>query len=284
MKTNRPDQCDGNDSTILSTGGLARFLGISSQGLHWYERQGIIKPAKTSNGYREYTSDDLCVLSRVRFYRQCGFSTETIEELLDSTPCNARELVQDRIRDIERTLAIEHAKLDQLKKNERLLEKAQHIPSVTLSVLEPFWLKKIYDTENGRLIPRRTSSKHWTQCLPMAHYYTARIPDGENGMHDLVGVGISEANLAYADNQMIEDIEHGEAIFVPRRKALYAVLAPKETPFLPAIFDEVRTLDPSIEEELDGSIYARPITCHRKSEGIQTYWEAWFPLKSPDEQ
>ena len=273
------DQRNGNDRSILSTGELACFLGMSSQGLHWYERQKLIKPARMPNGYREYTSDDLCVLSRMRFYRQCGFSTEDMDLLLNSAPREARELVQNRINDIERMLAVEHAKLNQLEKNALLLEKAQRAPLTEISVMDSFWLKKIYDPESGKLIPRRTSSKHWTDCLPLAHYYTARIRDGESDMHDLVGFGISESNVPFANRHVADDIENNEAMHVPRQKALYAILAPTETPFLPAIFDTVCAIDPSSKTKLDGSIYARPITCHRTGEGIQTYWEAWFPLR-----
>lgn len=176
-------------------------------------------------------------------------------------------------------LAVEHAKLNQLEKNALLLEKAQRAPLTEISVMDSFWLKKIYDSESGKLIPRRTSSKHWTDCLPLAHYYTARIRDGESDMHGLVGVGISESNVPFANRHVADDIENNEAMHVPRQKALYAILAPTETPFLPAIFNMVCAIDPSSKTKLDGSIYARPITCHRTGEGIQTYWEAWFPLR-----
>ena len=279
MHTTHPNRHGENDQTALSTGELACFLGMSSQGLRWYEQQHFVKPEKTPNGYREYTSDDLRILSRMRFYRQCGFSTEAIESLLDSDPHNARTFVESRIRDIERSLAIEHAKLDSLKKNARLLERAQHAPLVEISALEAFWLRKIYRMENGRLITRRTSSKYWTSCLPLAHYYTARTRDDTGDTHDLVGVGISETKLAYANDQVKEDIENGEATYIPQQKALYAILAPTETPFLPAILDEACALCPAAKPQLDGSIYARPITCHRVNEGVQTYWEVWLPLR-----
>ena len=263
--------------TALSTGELANYLGISPQGLHWYEQQGLVQPQKTDSGYRKYTSDDLCALSRIRFYHQCGFTTECIKDLLNSEPPIARTAVQHRIEDMERAIDFERAKLEALKKNEALLEKASKAPFAERSTLEPFWMKKIFESDQGELRPDSASPKNWTQRIPFAHYYSVRMQeDGE--MRDFVGIGISEANLAYGGTALTEEIEDGKALFVPRQPAIYAVVAPETTPFIPALLESVRAMGIAREGELAGTVYARPITCHRAHNGIQTYWEAWFPL------
>lgn len=233
MQTDHFASDDAAEQTALSAGKLANFLGISPQGLHWYEQQGIVKPDKLPNGYREYSIDDLCALSRVRFYHQCGFSTESMQELLASIPSDVRNLVQNRIHDIEKTLEFECAKLESLKRNAALLEKACEAPMFELSTLEPFWLKKIYDTKNGRIIPRRTSAKHWTDHIPLAQYYSVRIRDQHDASIDFVGVGIPKSNLKYASDEILDDIARGNASYIPRQRVLYAILAPKDTAFSP---------------------------------------------------
>lgn len=264
----------------LSTGKLANYLGISPQGLHWHEQHGLVQPRKTGSGYREYTLDDLCILSRTRFYRQCGFSTESIKELMTSEPRDARAVIGQRIDDMKRAIALEQARLEALEKNEELLSRAEEEkPFVERSVLEPFWLKKIFDSDHGKLTPASESARIWTEHIPFAHYCSVRMR--ENGaMKDLVGIGISEKSLAYGDDALIEEIETGKALFIPRQPAVYAVVAPRRSPFICALVETVLETGIAAEDELDGSVFARPITCHKTHDGVQTYWEAWLPLAS----
>lgn len=52
---------------------IAREVGIAPSAVRFYERTGILPPApRQSNGYREYTDDDLCRLRIVVSLRRLG--------------------------------------------------------------------------------------------------------------------------------------------------------------------------------------------------------------------
>src|SRR5262245_28291588 len=50
----------------LRSGELARLSGVSADTLRHYERKGLLKPHRASNGYREYTRQ---AVERVRLIR-----------------------------------------------------------------------------------------------------------------------------------------------------------------------------------------------------------------------
>lgn len=85
---------------------LERLTGITKQNIRFYEKKGLLHPARNSeNNYREYTQDDLMKLKAIKLLRKLDFSLEDIRKiLLDETP-------------LEETLA-QHLKLLQEKQQE----------------------------------------------------------------------------------------------------------------------------------------------------------------------
>ncbi|WP_084223772.1 MerR family transcriptional regulator [Kitasatospora cheerisanensis] len=68
----------------MRIGELADRAGASPRLLRYYEEQGLLKPGRSANGYREY---DEALVERVRQIRsllESGLSTRTIREVL---PC-----------------------------------------------------------------------------------------------------------------------------------------------------------------------------------------------------
>lgn len=69
---------------MLTIGKLAAAVGVSTDALRYYEREGLLAPdSKTEAGYRLYGSD---AARRVRFIRHaqhCGFTLVEIQDLLN---------------------------------------------------------------------------------------------------------------------------------------------------------------------------------------------------------
>lgn len=67
----------------LTIGRVARGAGLAIDTVRYYEREGLlVKPARSSSGYRQYSAD---AVTRLRFIRQAkdlGFSLSEIRELL----------------------------------------------------------------------------------------------------------------------------------------------------------------------------------------------------------
>ena len=60
----------------------AQLSGVSVKTLHHYDKIGLLVPAKSKNGYRTYSQEDLERLQVILYYKYLGFSLEKIAELL----------------------------------------------------------------------------------------------------------------------------------------------------------------------------------------------------------
>jgi DNA-binding transcriptional MerR regulator len=95
---------------VWRIGELADATGVSTDTLRHYERKGLLRPRRSSNGYREYPGH---AIERVRTIRQAlavGFTLEeltTVFKVFDGggAPCHeVRELAATKLGEIERHL------------------------------------------------------------------------------------------------------------------------------------------------------------------------------------
>jgi DNA-binding transcriptional MerR regulator len=64
-------------------GELAARTGLSARALRHYEDQGILAPARTSGGYRDYADSDVVRVAQIHTMITAGLSTLTIRRYLD---------------------------------------------------------------------------------------------------------------------------------------------------------------------------------------------------------
>ncbi len=81
---------------LYKIGEVSKILGISSEAIRYYERQGGVKSkhVDSESGYRYYTALDVYVLMRLRMYRNCGFTVQEGSQLLNRSTL---EELADRI-------------------------------------------------------------------------------------------------------------------------------------------------------------------------------------------
>jgi len=79
---------------------VSDYTGISRDMIRFYEKKGIIHPARKENGYRDYTIHDLLLLVTARQYSCLGIPLSTIAELSreQDTSLIHRELHQSAAR------------------------------------------------------------------------------------------------------------------------------------------------------------------------------------------
>lgn len=61
----------------------ARRAGVSPRALRHYEDTGLLAPARTAGGYREYDESDVARAAQVRTMTAAGVGTELIRRYLD---------------------------------------------------------------------------------------------------------------------------------------------------------------------------------------------------------
>jgi DNA-binding transcriptional MerR regulator len=66
----------------MRIGALARATGVSERLLRYYEEQGLLRPTRLANGYREYAEADVVTVSHIRSLLGAGLPTAVIAQLL----------------------------------------------------------------------------------------------------------------------------------------------------------------------------------------------------------
>ncbi|MFJ4537581.1 MerR family transcriptional regulator [Streptomyces tibetensis] len=77
----------------MRIGELSRRTGVHSHQLRYYESQGLLKPARGANGYREYDESALLRVKQIRHLLGAGLSSEDIAYLLPCATGEAPELL-----------------------------------------------------------------------------------------------------------------------------------------------------------------------------------------------
>jgi|SRR5690606_10244721 MerR family copper efflux transcriptional regulator len=98
----------------MNVSAAARSSGLPAKTIRYYEDIGLIHPARSDNGYRDYTKDDIHRLEFLRRARGLGFSIEDCRQLMalyadrSRASHDVREIarahvtaIEDKIRELE---------------------------------------------------------------------------------------------------------------------------------------------------------------------------------------
>ncbi|WP_407566456.1 MerR family transcriptional regulator [Streptomyces sp. 184] len=66
----------------MRIGELAHRTGVSRRLLRYYEEQGLLRPVRLPNGYREYTDGDVAAVRHIRVLLDAGLRTAVIARVL----------------------------------------------------------------------------------------------------------------------------------------------------------------------------------------------------------
>ena len=98
---------------MSTIGDVAERTGLPQKTIRYYEEIGLIRPARSANGYRHFRESDLHKLAFLGRARALGFSIEDCRTLLGLYEDNTREsasvkaLAEEHLAEIDR-------KIDQL--------------------------------------------------------------------------------------------------------------------------------------------------------------------------
>lgn len=66
----------------MKIGELSQLTEVSVRALRYYEEEGLIRPARGSNGYRDFCDDSVEVVRQIRGLIECGLPTRIIRDIL----------------------------------------------------------------------------------------------------------------------------------------------------------------------------------------------------------
>lgn len=81
-------EVQGEQNMLLNE--IIEEVGMSKRAIKFYEEKGLLSVHKDSNGYRNYTSEDVEILKKISVYRKLGISIKDIQDLLQN---NNKELL-----------------------------------------------------------------------------------------------------------------------------------------------------------------------------------------------
>lgn len=80
---------------------LARLAGVSARTLRYYDRIGLLKPARvTASGYRLYGSREVDLLQQILFYRELGVPLDQIKAIVHDPRFDAVEALKGHYRQL----------------------------------------------------------------------------------------------------------------------------------------------------------------------------------------
>jgi len=68
----------------MKIGELSRRTGVSVRMLRYYEKEGLLKPARRESGYRDYRNEDVRIVGAIRTLNSSGLKLDFIRRFL---PC-----------------------------------------------------------------------------------------------------------------------------------------------------------------------------------------------------
>lgn len=76
------------------------LLSISSHTLRYYEKMGLINPDRDSNGYRNYSEQDVTKLKQIRYLRDLDIPIESIVDIVEGN-IDFQEFLENHIKSLE---------------------------------------------------------------------------------------------------------------------------------------------------------------------------------------
>src|SRR4051812_12869596 len=97
-------------------GELAEKAGTSTRTLRYYEEQGLVRPQRDSNGYRQYDDAELRVVHEIRSLLAVGFGLDDIKPFVACLRAenSAGHVCPDSVLVLRRKLAEVDGYLEQL--------------------------------------------------------------------------------------------------------------------------------------------------------------------------
>ncbi|TGB07303.1 MerR family transcriptional regulator [Streptomyces sp. MZ04] len=77
----------------MRIGDLAEKTGVSRRLLRYYEEQGLLRPVRQANGYREYASSDVAAVRHIRALLAAGLPTAVIVQILHCVHDDGERLI-----------------------------------------------------------------------------------------------------------------------------------------------------------------------------------------------
>ena len=89
---------------------MERQVGVTKANIRFYEKEGLLSPARGENNYREYTEEDREVLEKIKYLRMLGVTVSDIRQFQQG-----KRSLSQLLKEREYQLKEEEAALNRMK-------------------------------------------------------------------------------------------------------------------------------------------------------------------------
>lgn len=82
---------------------VEQYLEVPRATVRFYEKEGLMNPVRSDNGYREYSEKDIDRLKQIIIFRKLGMNISDIEDILDGVK-PLSEAISDNILNLEKQI------------------------------------------------------------------------------------------------------------------------------------------------------------------------------------
>jgi len=189
---------------------LARIAHVSSRTLRYYDEIGLFCPCRTdpSSGYRDYSVEQIPVLSRILALRDLGFTLEQMLELTRQSFTSERlvELLEQQKMELERRVQQEQQRLERLEAHLKALNRERNMtenptPEHTVSIkpLPAYLIASVRNPALEQSLPTggRSIERHYALLHEFLEQHHASLTTPQlNLWHDIEAAEWPEAEVA----------------------------------------------------------------------------------------
>lgn len=267
---------------LEQTGSIAKWTGLSDEGIRLYERSGLLYPEKDQqNKYRSFDTMDLTMLLYGMVYRESGFSMKEAKEIAnESSLCEVQAAYQAKYE--ERLRAWEREKWEL----ERLREMTEDIAltqtawgkceiSVRPAMFRQEFMVRAKIEGDAQ---RQAAVRKWMKGnLPFAmlstRYYAHTLDRPREKVQSVSGLGV------YAKYAEILDIEENEHVkYYPPVRAVHTILSANNEMLNPDYTDALRFIEENSLKICGDPIGFGIVNLHF-SKTFDRYYHIWIPIE-----
>ena len=211
------------------TNELAKILGVTTNTIRRYEKNGYIEPEKSDDsGYRSYTKGDVVKIALIRQLRKCGFTHAEIEGFINNSMEGIREIAQKKLDDIDREMLRLKYLRHWLKDNIRLMDVCRDIGDGFVFMDCPPVYYVIYSSGDKLLTEKERLDTVYNFMYSAEEVQHIELYKAEELRQNKVithrGWAVKEMDIERLNlHDMIKDNKYIE--YYPQQKCMYGVLS-----------------------------------------------------------
>lgn len=282
MGMNRKYRDTDKSYSTRQTGNVAKWMGLSDEGIRLYERYQLIHPEKDEqNKYRAFDIMDVTMLLYSMVYRESGFSLKEAQQLANH--CSLEEVAtayQNRVQERKAELRREFLRLERVEEIAKEIEQAKNELGVCRIEMRPA-LYRLEFMDRGCMegdAAKQKSSNYWMKnLLPFAmlstRYYQHTLSNPRELIEAVTGFGIY---AKYAKELGVEEDENVR--YYPPIRAVHTILSGNNEMLNPDYTQALRFIEEN-GLKINGDPIGFGIANLHFGGMFERYYHIWIPIE-----